>query len=200
MAAARMMDQDAFVEFFGYLEGFIHVVIADQNLDKLALMNTVIELTDEIYRKLANLSLRDSYTRRYFGFIIHRLFFEFSNKGIHAFFIVDNSMRDDRFKLVVELFQAAGFTTVYPYKSVELKHSPEYTKLPARELKEVEKQLSDATEERKHILYVEKDDSVDYIKDVYLLAKELQGNYLCFFRNQSVDTPGTASRIDGPIF
>ena len=113
------------------------------------------------------------------------------------FFILDNSLRDDRFKLNVELYKAASFSVVYPYNVEKLEYSQQFTKLPTKDYKTVEKEIDKARADKSHIFYVEKDDSINHLDDVLHLAEEFQGEYQCIFRNKGPAESQTANWLAG---
>ena len=180
----RKMEKDEAVEFVGFLESYIKEYFAKET-DDLELKKMSVELTDELYLQISAFDVRDIHTEGYFGTVVNRLFWELSQKGVLCFFILDNSLRDDRFKMTVELYKSSGFNSVYPYVVEELKYSEECTRLPTKEYKSIEKEFDEARSNKRHILYVEKDDSVNHLENVLHLAEEFQSEYVCIFRNKA---------------
>lgn len=164
---------------------------ADESLKKFA-----VDIIDEMYVQIFRLSQRDGVTDAYFGAFISQLVTWLRNRNVLPFYIVDNSIRDDRFKMVVELFELAGFGCVHPYVgSLEYKNS--ISKLPSKSLEIVIREITEATDRRQPVLYVEKDDSINYLKDVLAAAGDAQERYVCAFRNSSPDSGKPAVRIMG---
>jgi len=179
----RNMGKNQAAEFIDFMENYIKEYFAEETND-LELKKLSVELTDMLYL-LSAFELRDTYTNGYFGVVINRLFWELSQKGVLCFFILDNNLRDDRFKLAIELYKSSGFATIYPYTVKELKHSEEYTRLPTVGYKAIEKEIYEARSQKRHILYLEKDDSITHLENVLRLAEEFQSEYVCIFRNKA---------------
>lgn len=184
LSEMRTMERDKVMEFVSYLEGYIKDYFA-KDIDDLELKKMSVELTDRLYLQISAFELRDIHADGYFGIVVKRLFWELSQKGVLCFFILDNSLRDDRFKLAVELYKSVGFDAIYPYIVYELKYSDEYTRLPIKDYKSIEKEIDKARSNKRHILYVEKDDSVNQLENVLHLAEEFQSEYVCIFRNKA---------------
>lgn len=192
----RNMEKDEAVEFVSFLESYIQDYFAKETYD-LELKKISVELTDKLYLQISAFELRDIHTEGYFGIVINCLFWELSRKGVLCFFILDNSLRDDRFKMTVELFKSSGFNSVYPYIVEELKYSNEYTRLPAKDYKSIEKEIDEARSNKRHILYIEKDDSVNKLESVLHLAEEFQSEYVCIFRNKAPSDTENATWLLG---
>ncbi|OGI48412.1 MAG: hypothetical protein A2W42_06875 [Candidatus Muproteobacteria bacterium RIFCSPHIGHO2_01_60_12] len=180
----RKMEKDEAVEFVSFLESYIKEYFT-KGTDNLELKKLSVELTDVLYLQISSFELRDIHTDGYFGIVVNRLFWELLQKGVLCFYILDNSLRDDRFKMAVELYKSSGFETIYPYVTGELKYSDEYTRLPIKDYKSIEKEIDESKSNRRHILYVEKDDSVNELENVLHLAEEFQSEYVCIFRNKA---------------
>src|SRR3989344_6017559 len=113
LSAMRKME-DKGSELFFYLQEYIKEYFLKEK-DDLKLKVVGVALTDMLYLKISILDLRDAHTDLYFSSVIGLIFRELAKRNILFFFILDNSIRDDRFKLNVELYKAASFTVVYPY-------------------------------------------------------------------------------------
>lgn len=163
-----------------------------QNLKIMA-----VELTDELYKQIAALEVRDVYTNGYFGIVLNRFYTMLSSRGILCFFVLDNSLRDDRFKMAVELFHLAGFDSIYPYVVDGLEYFNDYTRLPVKDYKSVEKGIDGSKANKHHIFYVEKDDSVNCLGNVLHLAEEFQSEYVCILRNTAPDDDSKARWLMG---
>ena len=191
MESMRSMEHREVMRFVQDLEDYIAAYFTREELHEQDLKKLIVEATDTMYRTVANLAVRDIHTSAYFGIVLNRLYWELGQKNIFVFSVVDNSIRDDRFKLLVELFHSAHFATVYPYQTTELEHSENYTALPTKPFTEVGAEIDLAVSRKQHILYVEKDASVNYLNDVLAIAEGIQNQYQCVFRNKSIeDTPG----------
>ena len=196
LSAMRTMEKDEVMAFVHTLDAYIKNYFS-KSTDELTLKKMAVELTDIMYIKISAFDIRDIHTAGYFGIVVASLFWELKIKGILCFFILDNSIRDDRFKMTVELFGSAGFAGVYPYSVKELQHSDQYTKLPVLDYKSVEKEIDEAKDRKRHIFYVEKDDSANYLKQVLQIAEEFQNEYVCIFRNKAPSEHFTANWLMG---
>ena len=196
-SAMREMEKDQVVKFVDQLEVYVRDYFADQNLDDLELKKQLVEMVDGLYLLTVNLDRRDIHTNGYFGIVLNRLFWSLQQRNVLAFFILDNSLRDDRFKMVTELIKSAGFNIVAPYSYKVLEHSENTTELPTLGYKEIEKQIDQSKSDKRHIFYVEKDSSVNYLKDVLALAEEFQSEYVCIFRNKAPDGSSNATWLLG---
>jgi hypothetical protein len=197
LSAMREMEKDEVVKFVDQLEGYVRDYFTAQNLDDLELKKQLVEMVDVLYLLTVNLDRRDIHTDGYFGIVLNRLFWSLQQRNVLAFFILDNSLRDDRFKMVTELFNSAGFNIVAPYSYKELQYSENTTELPALGYKEIEKKIDQSKSEKRHILYVEKDASVNYLKEVLALGEEFQSEYVCIFRNKAPDGNSNATWLLG---
>jgi hypothetical protein len=125
------------------------------------------------------LSKRDLHTDAYFAIVLERLFFELSQRNVRSVFVLDNELRDDRFKVLTELFSIAGFTVIDPYEIRPNFYGEGYTPCPARPYELVEKDLSKSIHNCKNILYLEKDDSVNFIDSVLMFTRSIPKEYVC---------------------
>lgn len=197
LTAMRSMENEVAIQFVDYLDSYVRDYFDSKTLNEIELKKLLIEVTDTMYLLAVNLDMRDVHTDGYFGIVVNRLFWGFHQKNILAFFVVDNSLRDDRFKMVIELIGSAGFSAIYPYSVDELKYSDKYTPLPTLDYKAVEKKIDDSKSQKKHIFYIEKDDSINYLNDVLAIAEEFQSEYVCIFRNKAPDGESQAVCLMG---
>lgn len=195
LTAMRGME-DRGAEFFVFLQEYIKDYIENEK-DNLKLKVLGVELTDLLYLVVSILTLRDAHTTMYYTNIIGYFFRLLAGRKVLFFYVLDNTLRDDRFRLTIELYEAAGFSVVYPYNLGDLDFSEKYTKLQTRDYKAIEKEIDAAREKKEHILYVEKDSSVNYLDDVLHLAEEFQGEYECVFRNKGPAEEQTAQWLKG---
>ena len=70
---------------------------------------------DRLYRRLMQVTSFDQYARAYFELVIADLWKVLADRGIRMFYILDNSLREDRFKLTCEAFSLSGIAVVTPY-------------------------------------------------------------------------------------
>ncbi len=148
-------------------EYFREVEISKEDLQKLAIF-----VADKTYRVVSYIELMDNYTRAFFAKVIPYLWDALQNRGVDIFYILDNQLREDRFRAIVELFEFTGMAIVTPYG-----------KDGSLEYEAVEKQIKNYMAPIRNIMYVEKDASVNYLDKVTKLAKE--SKYLCIFRNKA---------------
>lgn len=143
-------------------------------LNQDMLKSLAIFVADGTYRAIANLGVKDKYTWSYFSTVVPALWDALQDRGVDVFYIIDNEMREDRFELAVELFELSGVAVVTPYKDV-------------KSYDDVEKKFNEFMRSTRNIIYIEKDDSVNYIEKVKDFAR--QSKYFAFFRNQDVSNP-----------
>lgn len=196
LTAMSSMEKDNVIEFLSSLEDFVRDYFKNHT-DELELRGLLVQLVNMMYLTIANFDKKYIHTEIYFNVVIHQLFRNFQQKNIFAFFILDNSLRDDRFKLAVELFKNAGFSTIFPYSIDKLQYSDKYSNLPKIDYKIIEKQIDESKTKKKHIFYLEKDDSVNYLNDILAIAEEFQLEYVCIFRHETPDIEPQAIWLTG---
>ncbi len=155
------------------------------------------EVTNEMYIKMMTSDIKDMHSDIYYSVVLESFFDQLARKNIFAFFVLDNTIRDDRFKLLTELYRMAGFETVHPYKIKNLEYSSNYTKFPSKPYREIEGQIDGCIAQRKNILYVEKDGYVNHISKILEAAEGVQDRYVCIFRNKSIDADKRAHWLVG---
>lgn len=143
-----------------------------QELNKDLLQKLAIFVSDKTYRIIAELGIKDKYTWAYFAKVIPYLWDTLQDRGVDIFFIIDNELREDRFNLTVELFELTGAAVVTPYSE---KGTLSFEVVEAR----IKKYMAPI----RNIIYIEKNDSVNYIEQVKELATK--SDYLVLFRNQA---------------
>lgn len=129
---------------------------------------------DLLYRALARIEVLDKFTRQLARTVVAYYFDELGRRGIRCFYLVDNSIADDRFAAIVELLGLAHFEVVSPYGQ-----STRWIDLEPR--------LRTCIAERKHIAYIEKDATVNYLANVKMVAAS--SGYAVTFRHQASETP-----------
>jgi hypothetical protein len=140
----------------------------DTSLDQLRQL--AVYTVDKIYRIAAELEVRDEYTVTYFKKVVARFMQSLQDKGIEIFYILDNKIREDRFKLTVMLYELSGATVVTPYISDK-----------TLSFEDVEERFKSPMAHGRNIVYIEKDASVNYIEKVMKIAAE--SRYIGVFRN-----------------
>lgn len=172
-------------EVISRLNKFIRLYFDECNLDEPQLRQFASAMVDQMYIEIMRLNQRDIYTDGYFGIVVNDLFFNLAQRNIHIFYVLDNQLRDDRFKMVVELFKAGHFSVVHPYAAKELYYGDGYTRLPILDYKTVENQIINSLELNKNVFYVEKDDSVNYLNDIPNIPNKYRNEYIYLLRNES---------------
>lgn len=140
----------------------------DTSMDHLRQLG--VYAIDKIYRVAAELDVRDEYTVTYFKKVVAKFMKSLQDKGIEIFYIIDNEIREDRFKLAVLLYELSGATIIAPYVSDK-----------TLSFEEVEARLKSPMAHGRNIVYIEKDASVNYIEKVMKIATE--SKYIGIFRN-----------------
>ncbi len=134
------------------------------------LRQLAVYAVDKIYRIAAELETYDTYTEVYFKKVIARFMKSLQGKGIEVFYILDNEIREDRFKLTMKLYEMSGVTVVTPYISDK-----------TLSFEAVEERFKSPIAHGRNIVYIEKDASVNYIEKVMKIATE--SRYIGIFRN-----------------
>src|SRR5262249_17235197 len=133
-----------------------------------------ISVIDGLYVQICKMDRLDKFTNAYVDVFVRTLMTFLTKNKMLGFYILDNSIRDDRFRVTLDLFRLAGFECIHPYSAKNFEYSDNYTRHSVRDFKEVENQIDQAAQNLRHILYVEKDDSVNYLKEVMWIADEFQ--------------------------
>jgi len=130
-----------------------------------------------MYNAVSFITMVDKYTRTYFSVVISFLLESIQRRGVDIFYVIDNTIPDDRFEGITHLFELCKITVVTPNKG-NLSY------------KEVEEHLVTAMKDMVNIVYIEKDASVNYVEKVMALSnksKEISpdSNYTVCFRNEA---------------
>ncbi len=193
ISAMRKMEKDDVMKFIDEMANYVSDWFNKNELNIVELKRFVAQAADDIYCQLMQTTQSDIYLNGYYGFVLYRFFYEAQQKGVFIFFVIDNVLRDDRFKLLVQMYATTHFRIIHPYEydGVKAEYKQEFTKLPTIPFSEVEKKISEAIEHQMNIVYVEKDDSVNYVFDAIHLAERLQLEYACIFRNKKCGEPAS---------
>ncbi|GEM_PF-5847598 len=142
--------------------------------DKNGLLFVASASQDLLYRYIAQLTILDEYTRVYCSSVVRYFFRQLSKHHIRTFYILDNTLREDRFQAILELFELAGIVVVTPRRD-----GVTWKDLAAR--------LRDGLRNEGHVAYIEPDAQVNHLDAARQFAKEL----LCIatFRNLAPDDP-----------
>lgn len=125
---------------------------------------------DLLYIRTSELVDFDRWTRVYAGMGPQLLLDQLRVRGVCSFYILDNSIREDRFDALVKIFSDVGYSVISP-------------NLDGVTESEVLSRIDAAQILRKHILYVERDASVNYLDTVRGIQKRPW--YTVAFRNQA---------------
>lgn len=163
--------------------------IRELNQTDIENINLISEITDNLYRKAVNFEIIDTHTNGYLAIVANRIFWELSQKKCRIFYILDNSLRDDRLKFLLEHFPPAGFVVVTPHIAKDLEYKPETTQTDNVSLEEIESKISNALSEGKNIIYIERDSSVNYLHNVMVMALNASEEYAKVLRNKGSENP-----------
>lgn len=169
--AAEMREKEDMETIPKYLKQYAWEYFRTADLTKKQLNGLVIYVADKLYRIIMSMTMMDNYTRSYFAKVIPFLWDTIQNRGVDLFYILDNTLREDRFRTLVELFELTGMAIVTPYS--------DHGNL---DFAAVEKQIRGYMEPVRMILYIEKDTSVNYLDKIIQLAR--QSPYTTVFRNK----------------
>lgn len=125
---------------------------------------------DLLYIRTSELLDFDRWTRVYAGMGPQLLLDQLRVRGVSSFYILDNAIREDRFDAMVKVFSDAGYSVISP-------------NLDGATEAEILDRIDAAQILRKHILYVERDATVNYLDAVRGVAKRPW--YTVAFRNQA---------------
>lgn len=192
----RQMNNDDKTKTIDELDMFVKHYFENTKLDRIDLIPKASYFVDTLFKEIINMTGYDVNTSGYFGIVLNRIFFNLTEKGVNLFYIIDNALRDDKFVLLMNLFKNAGLDVITP-NNVSAENTlenftdtkPEYTKGQSLDYKTIEKRIDESVNKNRHIVYIEKDDSVNYLSDILKLAEEFQSKYVCVFRNKGADDP-----------
>lgn len=170
------------------LESFAKKTVENLSSDVSENKKLISEMTDKLYRMAMEFGIVDVHTNGYIAIVLHRLFWELGQKGVRIFYILDNTLRDDRFKLILEQLPPAGFSVVTPHIANNLQYEPETTQTENLPYEEMEKKIKEALGLGKNIIYIERDGSVDYLEKVVELARGASDEYVKIYRNSAPES------------
>lgn len=171
----RGTEEDA-ADLFEYLDNYIYYFFFDEGYspESFAKMMTfgfkalAVIMADRIYCKIMRPESYwvDMHTINYFTEVFGHLFYELAQNDARVLFSVNNLITDGSFKILVGLFEFAGFTVIHPYAvniAEEIDYTDGYTELPAKPYEQVNDEVSAAIKNKKHVLYIEKDTTLTYL-------------------------------------
>ncbi|MDA3876581.1 MAG: hypothetical protein PF483_05790 [Halothiobacillus sp.] len=143
-----------------------------EQTDREGLLFAAAAAQDLLYRYITQLSILDRYTCKYCSLNVRYFFEQLSKRGVRTFYILDNTLREDRFQALLQLFELSGIGITTPRR--------DGTAWEALEIR-----LRAELDTTGHIAYIEPDDLVNHIDVAKKLAKELQ--CVATFRNLAPD-------------
>ncbi len=209
---AEMRKNDDKTELPKQLTNYIWNFFRDVSPDKEKLKSLAIFLVDHTYRYSSSATQVDDYTRAYFATVITEFWDAIQSRGVDIFYILDNELREDRFLLTIQLFALSGIAVVSPYmvkgKYHEYMTVEEQAKwalsfssedfnpmkvtitMDSSEFLREEETLDLIKKYMKHkrnIVYLEKDNTVNYLDEVQKIAKD--SKYISIIRNNAPEDP-----------
>lgn len=174
-AVERMRSTDDVTDFAHTMLSGTHAAFeALEGPDQDGLLFVAAAAQDLFYRHVMQITILDNCTRAYCSIAVHYFFNQLSKHGVRTFYILDNTLREDRFQLVLELFDLAGIQTVTPRRDGLSWHT-------------LDMKLRSGLDGPGHVVYVEPDAEVDYLE----AAAQLAGEVPCVatYRNLAPEDP-----------
>lgn len=159
------------------LVGYAASYFNDVAVSKAQLRILVLMFVDRIYRHAASLTIKDTALRHYYGTVTRFVLDVAAARGVRIFYILDNEIREDRFELATELFFLAGVFVVTPYRV-------DGTSIP---FSDVRRAIDIELVAGRHIAYIEKDSSVNYLDPVIEVARAT--DRYAVLRNEAPSNP-----------
>ncbi|WP_162375202.1 hypothetical protein [Pseudoxanthomonas sangjuensis] len=128
--------------------------------------------TDRLYRHIVELTVLDAFTRSYTAVAVKEFYSQLATRQVGTFYILDNSLRQDRFMAVLELLNIAGISCFSPNT-----HGTDW--LP------IERGIRQIASS--HVAYIEPDATANHLAAAIALAKGL--NSVATFRNEAPENP-----------
>ena len=151
-----------------YAAGFFtDVPVTEYQLQSLAVM-----FVDRIYLYGAELTVKDFIVTTYFAKVTRYVLDIVATRNVRVFYILDNELRQDRFEIILDLMFRSGVFVVTPYAV-----DGAFMQFP-----DVRRALNIELLAGRHIAYIEKDASVNYLGLVADLAKST--DRFVFLRNE----------------
>lgn len=142
--------------------------------DKSGLLFVAGAAQDRLYRYIAELTVLDRFTRAYCSQVMRHFFEQLTLHQIQTFYVLDNSIREDRMQALLELFELSGVFTVTPGR--------DGLAWPALALR-----LGTGMNMCRHVAYIEPDGAVNHLEAAKELAKSLP--CVATFRNLAPSDP-----------
>jgi hypothetical protein len=116
----------------------------------------------------------DHYTFAYFIQVVRYFFMHLSGREVRTLYVLDNALRDDRFAVLLKLFDLGGISTVTPRRDGWEWNSPST-------------RISERLRELGHVAYIEPDSEVNYVEEAKALSRQL--GCVATFRNSAPEDP-----------
>lgn len=129
---------------------------------------------DLLYRHIVQITMLDQYTRAYCSLVIRHFFEQLSERRIRTFYILDNTLRADRFAATLELFDLSGIATTTP--------SRDGLSWPS-----IATRIRAGLDAVGHVAYIEPDSVVNHLDAARQLACKIP--CVATFRNLAPDDP-----------
>ena len=172
-------------------EYFRNVELTKEMLEGLALF-----AVDKTYRIAAEITSADKYVFAYFSMVASKFWDAIQDRGVDTFYILDNTMSEDRFWIVYNIFRLSGYCVVTPYTNTSKQDDLEtigektvHSVLDGARLytyctqEVVEAQLQTNMKPIQNIMYMEIDSRVNYLDKVQEIGKN--SKYLCILRTSA---------------
>lgn len=191
---SRMRSANDSVTISKQLGQYIWEYFREVEMTKEMLEGLAMYLVDKTYRTATEITIADKFTFAFFADVMAKLWDAVQARGVDTFYILDNTMTEERFGLVYNIFRLSGFCVVTPYletadksaletqkeKTVHIVMDPpllyDYCSIEA-----VEAQIRKFMRPIQNIVYIEIDSRVNYLEKVRDICKD--SNYLSIFRN-----------------
>lgn len=161
-------DDSACADLVDYAASFFaDVQVTQHQLEALGVM-----FVDRLYLYSSELTVKDYRTHLYFSKVTRYVLDVIRARGVRIFYILDNEIREDRFELALRLMFDAGMWVVTPYLT---------DRSPAS-LDAVRWMIDVQLLAGRHVAYIEKDASIDYLRPVKDHATATE--WFVIFRNQ----------------
>ncbi|MDR2186493.1 MAG: hypothetical protein LBE62_00400 [Azonexus sp.] len=173
LAVERMRDgadETGTVEMF---RSDIHSTFAAlQFADRSGMLLVAATAQDMLYRHIAQLTMCDRYTRLYCAMVVRYFFDHLTVMGFRTFYILDNTIQEDRLAATLELFELSGIATTMPQRD-------------GLEWLGLSNKIRTDLEATRHAIYIEPDASVNHLEAARELANEI--SCISTFRSRSPD-------------
>ena len=129
---------------------------------------------DTLYRHIMQLSFIDGYTYSYCLKVLRYFFSQLTARGIRTYYVLDNTLREDRLIATLELFAESGILPICP-------------RYDGFDWEVLSTRIRAGLDHIGHVAYIEPDNEVNYLSE----AKQMASDVPCVatFRNLAPDDP-----------